>query len=76
MTYVIRIGRKKDGRIEWYYYNGNTYKKDGQCFVEELFVTLDKAKRYSTKDAAEKAGDKLHDKCSNVNLWFVEEINE
>lgn len=76
MKYVIKIGHKKDNYTKWYYYDGNTYMIHNEYFTEDFVATLDKAKRYSSQKAAEKEADKLHKKCSNVDIWFVEEVDE
>ena len=76
MKYVIKIGHKKDNHTKWYYYDGNTYMIRNECLAEDFFTTLDKAKRYPNQKAAEKEADKLYNKCSNVDIWFVEEVEE
>lgn len=76
MKYIIKIGRKENGRIKWSYYNGHTYKRLDEHFVDDFFTTRDKAKRYSNEESAEKEADKLYNKCSNVDTWLIEEVTE
>ena len=76
MKYVIKIGHNKNGHTRWYYYDGNTYAIHGEGFVEDFFTTLDKAKRYLSKKIAEKDASKLQKKYSNVDIWFIEEVDE
>lgn len=76
MKYIIKIGCKENKHIEWSYYNGDIYKRLGEYFVDDFFLTSDKAKRYSNKKNAEKAAEKLIQKCSNVDVWLIEEVKE
>ena len=78
LKYVIRIGCKQHNNFstyKWGYYRGHTYKHQGEYYVDDFFE-IDKAKRYSTRQVAEKVAEKLYDKCSNVDVWLVEEIKE
>ena len=76
MKYIIKTGFKDNGRIKWSYYNGNTYKRLGEYFIDDFFTTQDKAQRYLDKKVAEKVAEKLCDKCSNVDVWLLEEVKE
>ena len=77
VKYVIRIGCKtsNNSSYQWCYYNGHTYKCKDECYIDDL-VKIDKAKRYSNQKNAEKAAEKLKNKCANVDVWLVEEVEE
>jgi len=77
IKYIIRIGCKLNDscRCKWSYYNGHTYKCKGEHFVDD-FCDIDKAKRYSNRNAAEKTAEKLYNKCENVDVWLIEEVEE
>ena len=76
MKYVIKLGCRKSGFMKWWYYNGDIYTFQDECFTEDIFATLDNAKRYPNKKAAEKAIKTLCEKCSNVDMCVIEEIEE
>lgn len=77
MKYVIRIGCKlhNGSSYKWGYYSGHTYQCKDEHFTDD-FCDIYKAKRYSNRKTAEKAAEKLYDKCLNVDVWLVEEIEE
>lgn len=75
--YVIRIGNKTSNgsSYKWGYYDGHIYKYKNEYFVDDFFQ-INQAKRYLQRNTAEKEAEKLYDKCSNVDVWLVEEIKE
>lgn len=77
MKYVIRIGYRTDNNstYQWSYYNSHTYQCKGEYFVDDFF-DINKAKRYSSKKTAEKVAEQLYDKCVNVDVWLIEEVEE
>lgn len=77
MKYVIKIGCKhqNSNRYKWGYYNGNIYTSQDGHYVDDG-SDINKAKRYPNINAAEKAAEKLQDKCVNIDVWLVEEVAE
>lgn len=77
MKYVIKIGCKSNdsNSYKWGYYNGRTYTYQGEYYVDDFF-DISKAKRYASRNNTEKAAEKLHDKCANIDVWLIEEVEE